>query len=273
MDKLKDRRLIHLDGTFNTRDLGGYQAVDGKYIKWNRIYRSDDLFKLTNKDIDWFVDHHLTTIIDFRNENERDNRPDKHIPNTEYHVLSPDDETAAIASADIRSDKRKIDKLINRKEEGNLDFNADGLKESMIGFVRDKKIQKIYRQVLELHIERPDAVVIQHCRGGKDRTGYGSALVLFALGVSETEVFKDYMLTAEYNKSRNAKRMSEYEQYTNDKVILEYLSNAMSTRKEVIEAGIKEMKEMSGTPLNYIETVLGFDQSKINQMREIYLTK
>ena len=38
---------------------------------------------------------------------------------------------------------KKIDKLINRKEEGNLDFNANGLKESMIGFVRDKKIQKI----------------------------------------------------------------------------------------------------------------------------------
>lgn len=271
MIKSKNTRLIKLAGTFNTRDLGGYKTGDGRQIKWGRIYRSDDLFHLTDNDVQWFVGHHLTMIIDFRNVNERKNRPDKVIPDTNYYVLSPDDETAAMASADLKSDRNKIDKLIARKNQGTLDLNGDGLKESMIGFVKDPQIQKLYRQVLELHISRPDAVVLQHCRGGKDRTGYGSALVLFALGVSEEDVINDYMLTAKYNADRNARRMAEYEQYTSDKEILQYLTNAMSTREEVIEAGISTMKTMSASPLDYIENVLGFDSQRVFKLREMYL--
>ncbi|APX71555.1 tyrosine-protein phosphatase [Companilactobacillus allii] len=271
MSEFKNNRLIQLDGTFNTRDLGGYKTEDGRMVKWGRLYRSDDLYTLTPADVQWFVDNHLTTIIDFRNINERINRPDKKIPDTEYYVLSPDDDTAAMASADLKSDKRKIDKLIARKKQGTLDLSVDGLKESMIKLVRDPKAQELYRHVLDLHIARLDAVVLQHCRGGKDRTGYGSALVLFALGVSEQDVIKDYMLTAKYNSARNARRMAEYEQYTDDKVTLQYLANAMSTRKEVIDAGISTMKLIADTPLGYIENVLGFNKQDINKLRKIYL--
>ncbi|WP_334333082.1 tyrosine-protein phosphatase [Companilactobacillus sp. HBUAS59544] len=263
--------LIPLKGTFNTRDLGGYKASDGRKIKYSRIYRSDDLFKLTGEDIDWFVNHKLTTVIDFRNKNERVIRPDKNIPNVRYYILSPDDDTAALASADLRSDKKKIDKLILEKNNGTLDLNVDGLKNSMVNFVKSPNVQRLYKSLLELHIQRSDAVVLQHCRGGKDRTGYGSALILFALGVSEEDVINDYMLTGKYNVERNKRRMSEYRRYTDDDVILRYLSNAMSTRREVIESGIYAMKEISGTPINYIEDVLGFDKIKIRKMRSIYL--
>jgi len=271
MIESENNRLIQLDGTFNTRDLGGYKTKSGQTVKYGRLYRSDDLYTLTSKDVQWFVDHRLTTIIDFRNANERKNRPDKVIPDTEYYVLSPDDDTAAMASADLKSDRNKIDKLIARKNNGTLDLTGDGLKDSMIGFVQKPKIQELYRKVLELHITRPDAVVLQHCRGGKDRTGYGSALVLFALGVSKEDVINDYMLTAKYNADRNARRMAEYEQYTNDSIILKYLASAMSIRQEVIEAGIDSMESMAGTPLNYIEDVLGFNESKISKLRGMYL--
>ena len=44
-----DRRLA-LEGAPNTRDLGGYSTVDGKEVRWGRLFRSDGLGALTDTD-------------------------------------------------------------------------------------------------------------------------------------------------------------------------------------------------------------------------------
>lgn len=270
--KIKSDHLIKLNGTFNTRDLGGYSTISGKIIKSKRLLRSDDLYKLTSSDINVLVDdYHLNTIIDFRNSNERQKRPDKLIPGANYYILSPDDETAVIASSSLNDDRRKIDHLISLNRQGKLILDNDGLKKGMINFVTQSSSQTIYRKMLDLCIARPDAVVLEHCRGGKDRTGYGTALILFALGVDSQTVIKDYLMTAHYNNQRNKRRMDEYRRYTNDRTILEYLASAMATRREVIQAGIDKMTELAGSPIQYIETVLGFDKEHIKIMRQMYL--
>jgi protein-tyrosine phosphatase len=43
-------RLLALDGAPNTRDLGGYNTVDGHHVRWGRIFRSDGLGALTEAD-------------------------------------------------------------------------------------------------------------------------------------------------------------------------------------------------------------------------------
>lgn len=264
--------LIKLTGTFNTRDLGGYLTESGKMIKKRRLIRSDDLFKLTSKDISILSNvYHLNTIIDFRNSNERRKRPDKIVPGAKYYVLTPDDETAVIASSSLNDDRKKIDRLLKLNREGKLKIDKNGLKNGMINFVKEKRSQRLYRKMLDLCIARNDAVVLEHCRGGKDRTGYGTALILLALGVDQEIVVQDYLMTAHYNKERNERRMNEYRQYTQDQAILDYLASAMETREDVIRAGLNEMKRLAGTPVNYIEQVLGFDSEKIAYMRQMYL--
>lgn len=264
-------RHIHLGGTFNTRDYGGYQTTDGGRVKWRRLYRSDDLHTLTRNDITWFQTHQLTTIIDYRNPRERALRPNRTIPNTRTLVLAPEDATAAMASTDLRSDQRKIATLQAAFAAGTLDPNADGLLDGMIAFVRDPATQRLYREVILAHLARPDAVVLQHCRGGKDRTGYGVALILLALGVPEETVIADYLLTARYNQVRNAQRMAEYEAFTSDPTVLAYLARAMSTRREVIEAGLAAMKEIADTPLDYLTTVLKITPAQLAQLRAQYV--
>ena len=264
--------LIKLSGTFNTRDLGGYTTRSGKVIKRKRLIRSDDLFKLTPKDIEILSTvYHLNTIIDFRNSSERQKRPDKIIPGAKYYVLAPNDDTAVIASSNLNDDRQKIDHLIKLNQEKRLKIDKNGLKNGMINFVRDEHSQKLYRKMLDLCIARNDAVVLEHCRGGKDRTGYGTALILLALGVDQETVVHDYLMTAHYNKERNERRMNEYRKYTYDHTILNYLASAMATREDVSRAGLDEMKKLAGTPLNYIEQILGFDGGKVAYMRQMYL--
>ena len=74
-------------------------------------------------------------------------------------------------------------------------------------FVENKQCQDVYREVLEIHLAEEGAIV-QHCRGGKDRTGYGVALIQLLLGVSEADVMHDYLLTNVYKKEKNEKACS-----------------------------------------------------------------
>ena len=43
-------RRVQLVGGVNFRDLGGYQAVDGRRVRWGKVFRSDNLGRLTDRD-------------------------------------------------------------------------------------------------------------------------------------------------------------------------------------------------------------------------------
>ena len=152
-----------------------------------------------------------------------------------------------------------------------MDLTTDHLLTSMLNYVRQKQAQEVYSQLLHLLIEQPDMSTIQHCRGGKDRTGYGSALILLALGVEEETVIQDYLLTNEFNKERNEKRMAEYRHYTSNQKVLAFLASAMATKEIVIKETLKEMKRLSGTPLNYIKDYLNMSNSELEQLKAFYL--
>ena len=46
-------KIITLEGTFNTRDMGGIMNEEGKYVRYNRMIRSDALNKITNHDVEY----------------------------------------------------------------------------------------------------------------------------------------------------------------------------------------------------------------------------
>jgi len=48
-----------------------------------------------------------------------------------------------------------------------------------------------------------DEAILFHCAAGKDRTGVGAALILYALGVDENVIYQDYELTNLYRKASN----------------------------------------------------------------------
>lgn len=48
-------RHLPMSGGFNFRDLGGYKTKEGKFVKWGKIIRSDDLSKLTDADLEYFL--------------------------------------------------------------------------------------------------------------------------------------------------------------------------------------------------------------------------
>ena len=83
----EEYRKIFLDGTHNTRELGGYKTTDGKKVKWGVLYRSDKLSDLSTDDQEYLSSLGIKNVIDFRSSNEKSEDPDL-IPDGMRYILS-----------------------------------------------------------------------------------------------------------------------------------------------------------------------------------------
>src|SRR5690348_11282185 len=65
-------RCVPFSAVFNFRDLGGYHTVDGRAVRWGRLYRSDGLFRLDPDDLDSFSRLGIRSVLDLRRPDELD---------------------------------------------------------------------------------------------------------------------------------------------------------------------------------------------------------
>lgn len=69
-------RFLPLEGAKNFRDLGGYRTRSGQHIRWNAIFRSAALNRLTAKDGRYLQTQvGIHTVCDFRDDSERMTSP------------------------------------------------------------------------------------------------------------------------------------------------------------------------------------------------------
>ena len=268
-------RLLPLSQTFNCRDLGGYTGANGKKVKWGKLFRSDALHKLTDCDVAFLEGIGIKTIVDFRGEGEYMAAKDKSLNGAQFVNLSPNAHTAALASGNLVDDKKKIEKLLQMAQtrEGVkvLQQRLNEMALQMREIVSSEYANKQYAKLMKMLSEEANTPLLQHCKGGKDRTGFASMLILLALGVSKEDIEYDYMLTKQYMEARNKKRMDEYKCFTDNKIVLEYLSNLMQTKMIYIEAAWDEMKKLSANIPTYLREHIKITQADMEKLQEMYL--
>ena len=162
-------RWVRLDGVMNFRDIGGYLTGSGARVRWGRLFRSDALDHLSDRDRDR-LGHELglETVLDLRCAEERRSRGA--LP-------------AVLVNLPIL-DLPTIDPA----------------------FVPGVALHDVYLDLLRTHRDRIRDVVtaIAECNGplvfqcdtGKDRAGLVSAVLLGALGVCDADIARDYALSA-----------------------------------------------------------------------------
>jgi protein-tyrosine phosphatase len=169
-------RRISLRGPLNFRDLGGYETVDGRQVRWRRLFRSDSLSPVTDEDARLLTEElGLLAVVDLRTsrELERDGRGGLADVALHYHHVS--------LVEDVSPDDGPWTRSLH---EAYAHMLRDGA-----GRVRDA-LSAIASEVAE----HP---TVFHCTAGKDRTGIVAALVLALLGVSDEDIVADYVLTQE----------------------------------------------------------------------------
>lgn len=267
-------QYVSLDGTFNFRDMGGLYTREGLRVKTGLLFRSDSLHKLSDGDLKRLEEMNIRTVVDFRSQAERDMEPDRLPYGVRLEVLAPDGETAAMASTSYEDDQGKIARLTEwEKTPQGHDFlikNLNSMEGQMRSFVTSVNSIRAYSSFLRLLTDISSVPLVFHCRGGKDRTGWAAALFLSILNVPGEEIIGDYLKTARYNKERNKKRMDQYRQYTDNQVVLNYLSSLMKAKESYIRAAFEEVDRLGGVSA-YLDQTCGFYDGDRNQLKKNYL--
>jgi protein-tyrosine phosphatase len=172
-------RDIALADTFNLRDLGGYPTVDGRRVRWRRLFRGAGLQRLAGADVEIVRDLGLVTAIDLRTADElatRGRYPSDVLPLAFHHLPM----IGAIWDlTDLDPDEAPEHYLVARYREMLVD-GSPTIADTM--------------RILS-GVERLPAVF--YCAAGKDRTGVLAALVLDALRVEPASIVADYHLSKE----------------------------------------------------------------------------
>lgn len=240
-------RHIPLEGTPNFRDFGGYVNSDGRFVRWGRLYRSGMLSALTESDLVHFESLGIGLVCDFRRDEEREREPSRWpqqaLPRVEALPLAPGN--LAVTFKNLR------------RSEANL--GVSDVVEAMRAINREFVLEHtaVYSRLMQLVLEsEPDKAVLIHCAAGKDRTGFGAAIILAALGVSEETIMRDYMMTAEYFiVEQEITKMTARHSLPFPPSII---APVVAVRREYLQAAFDTIRNEYGDMDSYLKAGLGF---------------
>src|SRR6202451_40732 len=181
---------IDLDGTANTRDVGGLPATDGRHTVSRRLLRSDNLQNLFPEDARRLVDDYgVRTVADLRADIEiRAGGPgpmtSEPLVAVEQLSLFPERsrEAASADQPDVPPWERRP-------------VTGRGFSGLYLGFLAERADSVL--AALRLIAYREGATLV-HCTAGKDRTGTVIALALTDAGVERSAIVADYAASADH---------------------------------------------------------------------------
>ncbi|MFC0530111.1 tyrosine-protein phosphatase [Phytohabitans kaempferiae] len=169
-------RTLPFTTTFNFRDVGGYLGLEGRAVRWRRLFRSDSLHRLDRGDADAFVALGVRTVIDLRRPREvtRDGRVPAYDGLGYRHIHPEHQDWDEIPYEEKIGVARYLaNRYHDLAEQGSVGISA------AVGVIADEAASP----------------VVVHCVAGKDRTGVVCALTLSVLGVSDEDIAADYALS------------------------------------------------------------------------------
>jgi protein-tyrosine phosphatase len=175
-------RHLDWDGCFNARDLGGIPLAGGGKTRWGAVVRSDCVDGLSAAGWAALQAHGVGTVIDLRNEDERDFDRSRRPSGVETLHLPMD----AIYESDFWDD------WMHGPQFATPLYYAAHLEHFP---------ERSARVLAAIARAKPGGVLV-HCVGGRDRTGQISMLLLALAGVVPEDVAADYALSVERLPSR-----------------------------------------------------------------------
>ncbi len=253
-------RKLSLQGTPNFRDLGGYATECGSRLRWGKLYRSSKLSGLTETDAGYVHRLGLTLICDFRQALEQELEPS---------LLHPEHK-AELASLPVTPGSSH--NFIENLHQGIIavDDAAAFMEEVNRDFVVNQLPQ--YAEMFQLILKGDEPVLI-HCASGKDRTGFGAALILDVLGVEEEAIVQDYLLTNKYLpvEEEIARLSGQFTDATGAAVSDDVLRPMFELRPEYIRACFEEIRRRYESKEHFYESALRLDEATVRELKDRYL--
>jgi protein-tyrosine phosphatase len=247
-----ERRIV-LEGAYNFRDLGGYKTTDGYWIKWNRIYRSDTLARLTKHDRTTLKQIGIKLVCDLRAPAEVQKSPD----------LLPEDGSITYLNFPVISGNLDTVAAMEKIKQGDTDWLSE---DYMIEGYRNNidKYPHIWAALFERLVSPDSCPLVFHCTGGKDRAGVCAALILLVLGVPEKTVIYDHGLSNEFLADILPKIYDYLGSFGVDK---EKLVPYLTAPRAAIIAILDHIRTNYGSAVDYLKNKAGISQETIDQLK------
>ncbi|HFF8524629.1 TPA: tyrosine-protein phosphatase [Providencia rettgeri] len=249
--------VLPLKGGINFRDLGGKKLSNGNKIKPGVLFRSGALDRLTQDDESVLQSQNLFQIIDYRDEVEIIAKPDVVWPGAHY-VHAPANPLAKEVTANL-------DKLTPEILE---QFDPQAFMFRLYELLPLNN--PAYHQLVNMLQQPEKGGIVQHCAVGKDRTGVGSALVLFALGADLETVMEDYLLTNETLAPYRKHLLEEHAKTMSDSIVKKF-EYVYSVREEFLQTTLKSIEKQYGNVNKWLETDFGLGLKQREDLQQHFL--
>ena len=249
-------------GGSNFRELGGYEADEGKHVRWGQIYRGIPTGLLTSDTDRKLLDSlGLRLILDLRSEQEAEKMPD-YVPDGARLVricgLCLDGGKEVDFSPE---DREKL--LEGKPDEGRR--MADAMYKQML--FGNKAYKELFRA-----LEAGETPVLFHCSGGKDRTGVAAMLILLALGASDETIYADFVQTNECRRPELEKIWAEHaEEIAARPEQKKFYQGIAGVHPESVELVLSTIRSRCGSAEAYLEAEYGLTPARLMRLRRMYL--
>lgn len=239
-------RNLTFTTNYNFRDVGGYAGLDGRTVRWRRLFRADSLHRLKGADLEAFHELGVRTVIDLRRAREVSlHGRVPHAEGLEYHnlVIEHVDWKEVEEPEDVPHARWLADRYLNFAEDGTAGIAGS----------------------LALIADPAAAPAVVHCMAGKDRTGVVCALTLSLLGVSDEDVANDYALTEASMAS-----LTEYLRRTSPETVQDKY-HMFECPRDAMQMFLDDLRALHGSVLGYVRSI-GITQEQVATMRGHLLT-
>jgi protein-tyrosine phosphatase len=245
-------RILPTEGLVNFRDIGGYRAADGQYVRWGQIYRTGDWTELTVDDLNLINRLNIRLVCDLRSENEVRANPNPVFPvdgQAYLHLpLTGGGDMRAMIGAVLKAPDQ-LDGMVGQGYIQILENGAEVLSEIFHRFADPNSLPLVF-----------------NCSAGKDRTGIIAALLLSLLGVPEETIVADYTLS-NLAFEQTLAAMAGNESIMKAGLTPVTLAPLMVVKAQWIRAMLSHVSTTYGSMENYLTDKLGLDTATLAAIR------
>ena len=244
----------------NLRDLGGWPTPD-RHVRYGLLFRSAEFSNLQGDDAAAFARLGIRSVYDMRTQAERAEQPNQLPPGIEYVVLDILKDSSQAGAAQLLAvlgDPKAAEAMLGGGKALAL------FEQSYREIVSLPSALAGYRQFFSAIAGQEHTPAVFHCMAGKDRTGWAAAASLLLLGVSNHDVFADYLLTNDQLLPALQPVLDQFRSIGGDP---DLLKPVVGVQKEYLETAIGEMQKRYKTIDGYFSQGLALNTATIDKLR------
>ena len=256
-------RILPFDTVYNFRDFGDYPSRDGRSVARGKLFLSANLSRLDGSDMARFEAMNISAIIDMRYAPERKKQPNN-LPHEYGGVTLAYNPGAGQADIKVAPHEAFLEHDLESAEDARGYMLASYARRPL-----DKGFQNLVRTSLKHMASTGDNVLI-HCAAGKDRTGTFVAIIQHLLGVDESLIIDDYMLTLQAVDMEPLLEMAS--QQISTRYGRAYNADMLRPLFGVSEDYLQNAMDKMGNIDNYVSDVIGISAKEKAALATYYLT-